>query len=155
MPHSCYLLHCIFLSSLPWAVGQQLTSNPTLSWVYKQCHAQSEDMYNARCAHVFLSVQSSFTHWNTQHYLNSCILHHCSFNHSDTYSPATSSYDRILFWGYCFVCSLQIVIDKVLLLLSRPFERTIVLQKDSAGHVGFVFKNGKITQIAKDTSAAR
>lgn len=37
----------------------------------------------------------------------------------------------------------------------RPFERTIVLQKDSAGHVGFVFKNGKITQIAKDTSAAR
>lgn len=44
---------------------------------------------------------------------------------------------------------------EVLLLLSRPFERTIVLQKDSAGHVGFVFKNGKITQIAKDTSAAR
>lgn len=37
----------------------------------------------------------------------------------------------------------------------RPFERTIVLQKDSSGHVGFVFKNGKITQIAKDTSAAR
>jgi len=29
------------------------------------------------------------------------------------------------------------------------------LQKDSSGHVGFVFKNGKITQIAKDTSAAR
>lgn len=37
----------------------------------------------------------------------------------------------------------------------RPFERTIVMQKDSSGHVGFVFKNGKITQIAKDTSAAR
>ena len=37
----------------------------------------------------------------------------------------------------------------------RPFERTIVLQKDSSGYVGFVFKNGKITQIAKDTSAAR
>ena len=37
----------------------------------------------------------------------------------------------------------------------RPFERTIVVQKDSSGHVGFVFKNGKITQIAKDTSAAR
>ncbi|EDO42095.1 predicted protein [Nematostella vectensis] len=37
----------------------------------------------------------------------------------------------------------------------RPFERTIVLQKDSTGHVGFVFKNGKITQIAKETSAAR
>ncbi|XP_033113659.1 syntenin-1-like [Anneissia japonica] len=37
----------------------------------------------------------------------------------------------------------------------RPFERTITLQKDSAGYVGFVFKNGKITAIAKDTSAAR
>ena len=37
----------------------------------------------------------------------------------------------------------------------RPFERTIVLQKDSTGHVGFVYKEGKITQIAKDTSAAR
>lgn len=37
----------------------------------------------------------------------------------------------------------------------RPFERTIVLQKDSTGHVGFVYKDGKITKIAKDTSAAR
>ena len=37
----------------------------------------------------------------------------------------------------------------------RPFERNITLQKDSTNHVGFVFKNGKITQIAKDTSAAR
>ncbi|XP_071965762.1 syntenin-1-like [Antedon mediterranea] len=37
----------------------------------------------------------------------------------------------------------------------RPFERTITLQKDSAGYVGFVFKNGKITAIAKETSAAR
>lgn len=77
----------------------------------------------------------------------------CKFNHLQTYSPATSSYYRILF--LVTVYALQIVIDKVLSLLSRPFERTIVLQKDSAGHVGFVFKNGKITQIAKDTSAAR
>ncbi|XP_057312425.1 syntenin-1-like [Hydractinia symbiolongicarpus] len=37
----------------------------------------------------------------------------------------------------------------------RPFERAITLQKDSAGHVGFVFKNGKITSIVKDSSAAR
>ncbi|XP_031569192.1 syntenin-1-like [Actinia tenebrosa] len=37
----------------------------------------------------------------------------------------------------------------------RPFERTIVLQKDSTGHVGFVYKDGKITKIAKDSSAAR
>ncbi|XP_066273337.1 syntenin-1-like [Branchiostoma lanceolatum] len=37
----------------------------------------------------------------------------------------------------------------------RPFERTITMQKDSSNHIGFVFKNGKITAIAKDTSAAR
>lgn len=43
----------------------------------------------------------------------------------------------------------------VFAIRDRPFERTIVMQKDSSGHVGFVFKNGKITQIAKDTSAAR
>lgn len=64
---------------------------------------------------------------------------------------------QVLMVEYCFavLSILCIVVNKVLLLLSRPFERTIVLQKDSAGHVGFVFKNGKITQIAKDTSAAR
>ncbi|XP_020895993.1 syntenin-1 [Exaiptasia diaphana] len=43
----------------------------------------------------------------------------------------------------------------VFAIRDRPFERTIVLQKDSTGHVGFVFKDGKITKIAKDTSAAR
>ncbi|XP_012554918.1 syntenin-1 isoform X1 [Hydra vulgaris] len=37
----------------------------------------------------------------------------------------------------------------------RPFERNLTLQKDSSGHVGFVFKNGKITSIVKDSSAAR
>lgn len=37
----------------------------------------------------------------------------------------------------------------------RPFERTITLQKDSAGHVGFIFKNAKVTSIVKDSSAAR
>uniref|UniRef100_A0A1W7R9H5 Syntenin-1 n=1 Tax=Hadrurus spadix TaxID=141984 RepID=A0A1W7R9H5_9SCOR len=37
----------------------------------------------------------------------------------------------------------------------RPFERTITMHKDSLGHVGFVFKNGKITSIVKDSSAAR
>ncbi|XP_011670371.1 syntenin-1 isoform X2 [Strongylocentrotus purpuratus] len=42
-----------------------------------------------------------------------------------------------------------------LAIRDRPFERTITLQKDSAGYVGFVFKNGKVTKIAKDTSAAR
>ncbi|KAM8967674.1 syntenin-1 [Pelodytes ibericus] len=37
----------------------------------------------------------------------------------------------------------------------RPFERTITMHKDSTGHVGFVFKNGKITSLVKDSSAAR
>ncbi|XP_044754555.1 syntenin-1-like [Coccinella septempunctata] len=37
----------------------------------------------------------------------------------------------------------------------RPFERTITLQKDSAGLLGFQFKNGKIITIVKDSSAAR
>jgi len=37
----------------------------------------------------------------------------------------------------------------------RPFERTITLQKDSSGHVGFIFKNCKINSIVKDSSAAR
>ena len=48
--------------------------------------------------------------------------------------------------------------DSFLLLLylcNRPFERTITLQKDSAGTVGFVFKENKITAIVKDSSAAR
>lgn len=29
------------------------------------------------------------------------------------------------------------------------------MHKDSTGHVGFVFKNGKITSIVKDSSSAR
>nr|DBA21985.1 TPA: hypothetical protein GDO54_013088 [Pyxicephalus adspersus] len=37
----------------------------------------------------------------------------------------------------------------------RPFQRTVTLQKDSAGHVGFVFKKGQITSLVKDGSAAR
>ena len=37
----------------------------------------------------------------------------------------------------------------------RPFERTLTLQKDSVGNVGFVFKDNEITAIVKDSSAAR
>jgi len=37
----------------------------------------------------------------------------------------------------------------------RPFERTVTLHKDSVGHIGFHFKNGKITGLVKDSSAAR
>jgi len=37
----------------------------------------------------------------------------------------------------------------------RPFERTITLHKDSTGHIGFVFRDGKITDISVESSAAR
>uniref|UniRef100_F6QA13 Syndecan binding protein n=1 Tax=Monodelphis domestica TaxID=13616 RepID=F6QA13_MONDO len=37
----------------------------------------------------------------------------------------------------------------------RPFERTVTMHKDSTGHVGFIFRNGKITSIVTDSSAAR
>ena len=37
----------------------------------------------------------------------------------------------------------------------RPFERTLTLRKDATGHLGFQFKEGKITAIAVDSSAAK
>lgn len=37
----------------------------------------------------------------------------------------------------------------------RPFERTLTLHKDSTNHIGFQFKECKITAIVKDSSAAR
>jgi len=40
-------------------------------------------------------------------------------------------------------------------LRDRPFERTVTLQKDSSGHVGFVFKDGRIKSLVADSSAAR
>lgn len=42
-----------------------------------------------------------------------------------------------------------------IIVRDRPFERTITMNKDSHGHVGFIFKIGKITSIVKDSSAAR
>lgn len=42
-----------------------------------------------------------------------------------------------------------------LVIRDRPFERTVTLHKDSSGCVGFQFKNGKISTIVKDSSAAR
>jgi len=46
--------------------------------------------------------------------------------------------------------------DKIVMAIrDRPFERTITMQKDSSGHIGFVFKDGRITAIVKDSSAAR
>lgn len=43
----------------------------------------------------------------------------------------------------------------VMVIRDRPFERTLTLHKDSTGHIGFQFKEGKITSIAVDSSAAR
>ena len=36
-----------------------------------------------------------------------------------------------------------------------PFERTLTLHKDSTGHLGFQYKDGKITAIVVNSSAAR
>jgi len=43
----------------------------------------------------------------------------------------------------------------VLAVRDRPFERTLTLHKDSTGHIGFQFKEGKITAIVVDSSAAK
>lgn len=42
-----------------------------------------------------------------------------------------------------------------MVIRDRPFERTVTMHKDSTGHIGFQFDNGKITAIVKDSSAAR
>ncbi|XP_069740511.1 syntenin-1-like [Narcine bancroftii] len=46
--------------------------------------------------------------------------------------------------------------DRISLIVrDRPFQRTITVHKDSSGHVGFIYKRGKVTSIVKDSSAAR
>ncbi|XP_028309186.1 syntenin-2 [Gouania willdenowi] len=42
-----------------------------------------------------------------------------------------------------------------LVIRDRPFQRTVTMHKDSSGHVGFIYKSGKITSLVKDGSAAR
>nr|AEE65455.1 syntenin [Penaeus monodon] len=42
-----------------------------------------------------------------------------------------------------------------LAIRDRPFERTVTLHKDSTGHIGFQFRDGEITALVKDSSAAR
>lgn len=42
-----------------------------------------------------------------------------------------------------------------IIVRDRPFERTVTLHKDSTSHLGFHFKNGKIVNLVKDSSAAR
>ncbi|XP_019365567.1 PREDICTED: syntenin-2 [Gavialis gangeticus] len=43
----------------------------------------------------------------------------------------------------------------VMIVRDRPFQRTVTMHKDSAGHVGFVVKKGKIVSLVKGSSAAR
>lgn len=43
----------------------------------------------------------------------------------------------------------------VMAVRDRPFERALTLHKDSSGHIGFQFKDGRIISIAVDSSAAR
>jgi len=43
----------------------------------------------------------------------------------------------------------------LLAVRDRPFERTLTLHKDSTGHIGFQFKEGRINSIAVESSAAR
>ncbi|XP_055317629.1 syntenin-1-like [Sitodiplosis mosellana] len=45
--------------------------------------------------------------------------------------------------------------DITMVIRDRPFERTVTMHKDSTGHIGFQFNNGKIVSIVKDSSAAR
>lgn len=45
--------------------------------------------------------------------------------------------------------------DISVVVRDRPFERTVTMHKDSHGHLGFQFNNGKINTIVKDSSAAR
>ncbi|PIO24682.1 hypothetical protein AB205_0182620, partial [Aquarana catesbeiana] len=46
--------------------------------------------------------------------------------------------------------------DRISMIVrDRPFQRTVTLQKDSAGQVGFIVKKGQISSLVKDSSAAR
>ncbi|XP_006881461.1 PREDICTED: syntenin-2 [Elephantulus edwardii] len=43
----------------------------------------------------------------------------------------------------------------VMVVRDRPFQRTVTMHKDGAGHVGFVIKKGKVVSVVKGSSAAR
>ncbi|XP_037377167.1 syntenin-2 [Talpa occidentalis] len=46
--------------------------------------------------------------------------------------------------------------EKITMVIrDRPFQRTITMHKDSAGHVGFIIKKGKVASVVKGSSAAR
>lgn len=59
-----------------------------------------------------------------------------------------------LFLPKAYVCALMRWLC-LCVCFSRPFQRTITMHKDSSGHVGFIYKAGKITSLVKDGSAAR
>lgn len=48
-----------------------------------------------------------------------------------------------------------IIVISLKILYFRPFERSVTLVRDSAGNIGFQFRDGKIINIVKDSSAAR
>lgn len=49
----------------------------------------------------------------------------------------------------------SVLLHTYCLCVHRPFQRTVTMHKDSSGHVGFIYKSGKITSLVKDGSAAR
>lgn len=57
---------------------------------------------------------------------------------------------------YCMLFSGSVLTMNIcFVLVQRPFERSVTLHKDSVGHIGFIIKNGQITSLVKDSSAAR
>ncbi|XP_004370552.1 syntenin-2 [Trichechus manatus latirostris] len=45
--------------------------------------------------------------------------------------------------------------EKIIMIVrDRPFQRTVIMHKDSTGQVGFFIKNGKIISVVKGSSAA-
>jgi len=73
---------------------------------------------------------------------------------SDPLKCEVRSYSNVLHFFKLVSNSFNIIKNK-LVIRDRPFERTVTMQKDSTGHVGFLYKNGKITDLVKDSSAAR
>lgn len=62
---------------------------------------------------------------------------------------------ELAFVRYCPRIHICVMLNFKQFCFFRPFERTITMQKDSNGYIGFVFKEGKIKSIVKDSSAAR
>ena len=61
----------------------------------------------------------------------------------------------MIFLSKCFVTNSLFYSTLYVNFSLRPFGRTVSMQKDSLGHIGFVFRNGHIKSLVKDSSAAR